>query len=197
MSLPCAAAAVLAAGVGQAQVVNDEFHIVDKNESEASAHLDASNLLYEAHAVVICSPASMSDGAEGSSVRFEINHIDKANISKNKAQVAQKKNGNPVDVQVITGGGAGENNARLTCEKATLDVSVTPKSDTGKFKGGANNCFCDENENTLDICNTYRDRLPQVFEDCDELKSASPKPDSEGGLKSLTIKGKGPAGPAY
>jgi hypothetical protein len=120
---------LLAAGVAQAQVVDDNFLILDRNEPEAFGTVDVDGALYLANAVVQCTPASTTNGGDGSAVTFLSHHPDKVSLTRSNGRVSQKKKGNQAVLLVRTGGGSGTINAVLSCKKATVESSVKTKND--------------------------------------------------------------------
>jgi hypothetical protein len=198
---------LLAAGVAQAQVVDGEFDIVDRNESEAFGSVDVEDEDFEAVAVVVCTPPSTTDGGDGSLVRFLSHHPDKVSLTRSNGRVSQKKRGNQAVLIVRTGGGSGTINAALSCEKATVDSSVNTKNSPaqGKFKGTAKNCTCEVGvappgspfgPNSQGVCDGHEARLAQVEADCANLKSIKGSFDTATGeIKKIRVQGWGDATP--
>ena len=117
LSLLLAMGLLLAAGVAQAQVVDGQFLIQDRNEPEATGFVGVEGDTFDATAVVVCTPPSTTNGGDGSAVVFLSHHPDKVSLTSSNGRVSQKKKGNQAVLIVRTGGGSGTINAVLSCER--------------------------------------------------------------------------------
>ncbi len=207
LSLLLAMGLLLAAGVAQAQVVDGHFSIDDRSEPEASGTVDVEGDLFFASAVVECTPASTTNGGDGSAVIFLSHHPDKVSLTRSNGRVSQKKKGNQAVLIVRTGGGSGTINAVLSCDKSRVDSSVSTKKTPaqGKFKGDAKNCTCvvgavipgsPFGPNSQGVCDGHEARLAQVETDCADLKSIKGSFDTTTGeITKIRVKGRGDATP--
>ncbi len=207
LSLLLAMGLLLAAGVAQAQVVDGEFMIEDRNEVEAIGNVNVRGDVFFAAAVVTCTPASVSNGGDGSRVVFLSHHPDKVSLTSSNGRVSQKKPGNLAVLIVRTGGGSGTINAVLSCQKAIVAASVKTKNNPakGKFQGSAKNCTCEVGvqppgspfgPNSQGVCDGHEARLAQVETDCAGLRSIKASFDTATGeIEKIRVKGRGDATP--
>ncbi len=205
LSLLLAMGLLLAAGVAQAQVVDGDFDIDDRNEVEAFGGVEVAGDAFSAFASVECTPASTTNGADGSRVTFLSHHPDKVSLTSSNGRVSQKKPGNLAVLIVRTGGGLGTINAVLSCDKSRVDSSVNTKTTPaqGKFMGDAKNCTCEVGvqppgspfgPNSQGVCDGHEARLAQVETDCADLKSIKASFDTATGeIEKIRVKGRGDA----
>jgi len=191
--LVCAAVALIGSAASAQGVVDNDFDITDANDSTATGRVEASGSLFNSHAVVRCTPASTTNGPDGTNVGILTDHPDAVKIRGSKASVGQSAKGNLPLVAFVTGGGTGTITAILTCDRARVAASVDEAKMVGQFKGEAKNCTCvvgSPASNSLAACNAHAARLPQSVIDCADRKSIKLKVDGNT-IKSIAIRGKG------
>jgi hypothetical protein len=182
------------AAFAQDTVPDGAWSITDDKDDRAAAFISANGGQFIATAGVECAPPSTTNGPEGSSVFMSSNHPDKVKLKKNTAEVTQEQKENQPTVIVQTGGGTpGSSTARLTCDKSDVSADVKTNKEQGSFSASAKNCTCVVgDDNSQDVCDTFKDRLVQVGTDCDDSKNLSGEFDGNT-IKKIKIKGKGAA----
>jgi hypothetical protein len=217
VSIAIASGAVLAvAGVVFADVPNDAYVVIDKNEPRSFGGLEAHGSEYEVSTFTICEDFPDA-GPGGSSVMFLSNHPDSVKLKKDKAAIEQSQKDNRPRILFVTGviGELPPVTNAVICEKADVDGDVKTKKTpiTGSFSASAKNCSCDEEFFADDLddldgidfgipglpdfedfdpdCLLYPNQLAKLATDCSDLKSLSGDFSSEGGLKKIKVKIKG------
>jgi hypothetical protein len=136
------AALVFSAAGVSAQVIDSEFDVSD-DKSDSTAFIDAEGDDYEAQVTGVCTSGS-GENIETVTVTVTSSHPDTVKISDKKAQVAQRNKSNPVSDVNVDFAGDGDPvdfNVDLTCtKKSTVDVSVQPSKNSGKFKADMQDC---------------------------------------------------------
>jgi len=176
-------------------VPNGFWQVEDEKEPDATGQWTSANSSSGVTTSVECSPASTTNGADGTTVIIGSNHPDGIKLKKDKGEVSQSRKESPPDVIVRTGGGSGTIIARLTCDKAEVDGSLKTKKspNQGKFSASAKNCVCVVgDDNSQGECDGHDARLEQVATDCEGLKSVKVDVDGDT-IKKIKIKGKGVA----
>jgi hypothetical protein len=173
---------LLGAGAS-AQVVNDTYTIVDRDNGAVFADLEAEGHVFD----VRLEPRFIRANDEVVFYSFT-NHPDDVKISTNKAKVAQKDKANPVMVQVdLLPGGVLTFSGNLTnCKGSKLDADVDAKKATGKFKLDAKDC--DTNLSGANI-----QFVAATCASTKQIKGSYKASTAE--VKSLKIAGKGTATP--
>lgn len=136
------AALVFSAAGVSAQVIDSEFDVED-DKSDSTAFIDAEGDDYEAEVVGVCTSGSEMN-LETVTITVTSSHPDTVKISDKKAQVAQRNKSNPVsdvNVDFVGDGDPADFNVDLDCtKKSTVDVSVQPSKNSGKFKADMQEC---------------------------------------------------------
>jgi hypothetical protein len=193
ISIAIASGAVLAvAGLASAQVPDDEYTIIDKNEPESTGTLDVDGDDYEVITETVCQEfATTAD--TGASVRFESNHPDSVKLKKNKGEVEQSQKDNKPSIEVTTRIGTTNVTNSLICDKADIDGDVKTKKSpvSGSFSASAKNCTCDATAAGQTCTTNFQAQLEKLGTDCDGLKSLKGDVSVENGIKKIKMKIKG------
>jgi hypothetical protein len=172
-----------AAGVS-AQVIDGEFDIED-DRSDSTAFVDAEGDDYQAQVSGVCTSGTEAN-LQTVTITVTSSHPDSVKISDKKAQVAQRDKTNLVSSVNVDHDDADtplDNfNVDLNCsKKSTVDVSVQPSKNSGKFKADLQDCT-----------GLNASQGATVALVCDGNKAVKGKfDDSVGDISKLKISGKG------
>lgn len=130
---------LLGAGAS-AQVVNDTYTIVDRNNGAVFAVLEAEDLVFDVGVSATC-----ISGLDEVLFESDTNHPDDVKITTKSARVHQKDKANPVMITVaVSPGGVPEFTGSLTnCKSTKLEADVNAKKADGSFKLQAKGCDTD------------------------------------------------------
>ena len=127
---------LLGAGAS-AQVVNDTYTIVDKDNGAVFADFEAEDLVFDVGISATC-----ISGLDEVVFESETNHPDDVKISRKTAKIHQKDKANPVMITVaLYPGGVLDFTGDLTsCKNTKLEADVNAEKADGSFKLHAKNC---------------------------------------------------------
>ena len=177
------AVGLLLGAVASAQVVNDTYTIVDRNNGAVFAVLEAEDLVFDVSVEARC-----ISGLDEVVFTSSANHPDDVKITTTKAKVHQKDKANPVMITVdLLPGGVFEFTGDLTsCKNTKLEADVNAKKATGNFKLHAKDC----------ATNLSGAQMQFVAATCAATKQIKGSyNESTAVVKSLKITGKGTATP--
>ena len=173
---------LLGAGAS-AQVVNDTYTIVDRDNGAVFAVLVAEDLVFNVDVSATC-----TSGMDEVVFQSSTNHPDSVKITTKKATVAQKDKANPVMITVtLYPGGVEDFTGNLTsCKNTSLDADVNAKKADGSFKLQAKDCATDLSGAQIRFVEATCAATRQVKGSYNESTTV---------VKSLKISGKGTATP--
>ncbi len=130
---------LLGAGAS-AQVVNDTFTIVDRDNGAVFADFEAEDLVFDVGISATC-----TSGLDQVVYESDTNHPDDVKISTTKAKIAQKDKANPVMITVaLYPAGVLDFTGELTsCKSTKLEADVNAQKADGSFKLQAKDCVTD------------------------------------------------------
>ncbi len=182
LGIPMLSAVGLLLGAGaSAQVVDDTYLIVDKENGAVSAILEAEGSVFGVETTATC-----ISGMDQVVFDSETNHPDDVKLNPATAKVAQTHKDNPVmiTVDLLPGGVLDFTGDLSNCKGTSLDANVNTKKSDGKFKLHAKDC----------ATNLSGAQILFISATCAATKQVKGKYDENNAVvKSLKISGKGPA----
>jgi hypothetical protein len=169
---------LFAAAGASAQVVTGSFSVVDSKEPLTTSDLTTVGDVTDLDVIAVC-----VSGLDSVVITVNTTHPDSTKLSSSKANVAQKAKGNQAFANFLGSGGLSFDIDVFgsDCDKATVNGTVQPSKDTGKFKAQLNNCS--------GLSATQGAFVALVCSGNQSLKGKFD--DTIGDIKKLTITGKG------